>query len=74
MAFTTDIGNDFKAIGEADFGNLTKRGVWLLRSAGHHLEADPTALGAIGQSGRLGLFRLGAASFGDKLVNGGHGV
>ena len=74
VAFTADVGNDFEAVGEPDFSDLTKRGVRLLRGAGHHLEADPTALWAIGQSGRLGLFRLGTASFGDKLVNGGHGV
>ena len=74
VAFTPDVGNDFEAIGEADLSDLTKRGVRLLGRAGHHLEADPTALWAIGQSGRLGLFRLGAASVGDKLIDGGHGV
>ena len=74
MAFSADVGNDFEAVGEPDFGDLTKRRVRLFRGAGHHLKADPTALWAIGQCGRLGLFRLGTASFGDKLVNGGHGV
>ena len=50
VAFTADVGDDFEAVGEADLGDLTKRGVRLLGRAGHHLQADPTALRAIGQS------------------------
>ena len=47
VAFTTDVGDDFKAIGQADLGNFTESRVRLLRRAGHHLKADTTTLWAI---------------------------
>lgn len=72
VTFTTDVSDDFKAIGKADFGNFTKRGVRLLRSASHHLEANATALRAVDESRRFRLLDWNVASFANELINGRH--
>lgn len=51
VAFTTDVGDDFEAVGQANLGDFTKRGVRLLGRPGHDLEADAAALRAVDESG-----------------------
>lgn len=72
VTFTTDVGDDFEAIGQAHLGDLTESGVWLLWRPGHDLEADAPTLGAVGESRRLRLLYWHVASFADELVNSRH--
>src|SRR5690606_25420171 len=51
VAFTTDVRNDFVAVGETHLGDLTQSGVRLLGSGGVHTCADTTTLRAVFKSG-----------------------
>src|SRR5690554_6821955 len=44
VAFTTDVRNDFVAVGETHLGDLTQSGVRLLGGGGVHTCADTTTL------------------------------
>ena len=72
VTFTTDVSDDFKAIGETHFGDFTERGVRLLWRPGHDLEANAAALRAVDESGRFRLLDWNVASFANELINGRH--
>ncbi len=72
VTFSADVGDDFVAVGEANFGNLTESGVRLLWRAGVNLETNAAALWAVVQSRRLRLGDCFFTTFADELVNGGH--
>lgn len=72
VAFTADVGNNFMPVGEADFGNLTQRRVGLLRGAGHHLQANTTALRTVSERWGLRFDRFVFAAMSHELVDGGH--
>ena len=57
VAFTSDIGDDFKAVGQAHLGNFTKSGVRLLRSCCVNTGADTAFLRAVVER-RLLLFSI----------------
>jgi len=42
VAFTADVGDDLKTVGQAHFGNFTQSGVRLFRRCGVHTGADTT--------------------------------
>ena len=72
VALTADVGDNFFAIGKANFSNFTKSGVRLLRRTRHHLEADATTLRAAMKSARLRLLFRYDSPFTDELINGRH--
>src|SRR5882757_3872037 len=55
VAFAGNVGDDFLAVGQADLGDFAKRGVRLLRRAGHDLRADAAALRALHSAGDFDL-------------------
>src|SRR3990167_270236 len=55
VAFTADVGNDLKTVGQAHLGNLTQSGVRLLRRRGVHTGAHAAALGRVFHRRALGL-------------------
>src|SRR5678815_1263584 len=72
VSFSGDVSGDFKAIGEADTRDLTKRRVGLLGSRGVHSGADPALLG-IGLEGRRLFFLLYVpAALPDELIDCRH--
>jgi hypothetical protein len=50
VTLTADVSDDFISVGQANLGNLTKRGVGLFRCASVNLETNATALWAVVQS------------------------
>src|SRR5574343_397624 len=72
VAFTADIGDDFKAIGQTNFTNLTQGGVRLFRSRGVHTGANAALLRALFQSRNLALGLLGHSWLAHELVDGRH--
>ena len=50
MPLTTDVGDDFISVSEANLSNLTKRRVGLLRCASVNLKTNAAALRAVIQS------------------------
>lgn len=61
VAFTSDIGDDFKAVGQAHLGNFTKSGVRLLRSCCVNTGADTAFLRAVVERRALALFNSSLA-------------
>ena len=53
VAFIGDVGDDFVAVGETHFRDLTDGGIGLLGGAGHDLHADSAAKRVTVQSWRL---------------------
>ena len=72
VAFTTDVGNDFKAVGEAHLGDLTQSGVRLLRGRGVHTSANAALLRAVLKSRALALIVRELTRLANKLVNSRH--
>ena len=72
VAFATDVGNDFKAICQADLTHLTQSRVRLLRGGGINTCANPAFLRAFLQSRNFALGYLGNARFAHELINGRH--
>ena len=72
VTLTADLGDNFFAIGKANFSNFTKSGVRLLRRTRHHLKADATTLRTAMKSARLRLLFRYDTSFADELINGRH--
>ena len=72
VTFATDVGDNLEPIGEAHFGNFTKRGVWLLWRPGHDLETNTTSLRAVDESRRFRLLDWNVTSFANELINGRH--
>jgi hypothetical protein len=72
MAFAADVGDDFESVGEANLGDLTKRGVRLLWRPGHDLETNTAALRAVYESGGFRLLDGNVASFANELIDGRH--
>ncbi len=72
VAFTGDVGGDFKAVGEAYTSNLTQSRVRLLRGGGVHAGAHAATLGAgLKRRGLLVLHNL-LPRRADKLVDSWH--
>jgi hypothetical protein len=44
VTFATNVRDDLKTVGEADFGNFTQGRVWLFGSRGVDASANPTTL------------------------------
>src|SRR2546427_491255 len=72
VAFTTDVGDDLEAVGQAHLGNLTQSGVRLLRRRGVHTGAHAAALRAVFHSRALGFDNFDRAALTHELVNGWH--
>jgi len=72
VAFTADVGDDFEAIGEADFGDLTESRVGFFRRPRHDLETDAAALRTVHESWGLRLLGRSEASLANELIDGRH--
>src|SRR5690554_727933 len=72
VAFTTDVGNHFVAVGKTHFGDFTQSGVRLLGGSGVHASADTTTLRAVFKSRALAAFACDFARLARELTNGWH--
>src|SRR5690554_3096242 len=72
VAFTADVRNDFVAVGETNFGNLTQSGVRLLGGGGVHASAYTATLRAVLERGALAAFACDFTRFTRELANGWH--
>src|SRR5690349_3073306 len=72
VALVRNVGNDLRAIREADLGDLADGRVRLLRRAGHDLHTDAAAEGVTLQRRSLGLRDDFATSLSHELVDGWH--
>jgi hypothetical protein len=72
VAFTADIGDDLKTVGETNLGDLTQRGVRLLGGGGVDASANPATLGAPLHSRRFRLHDFGFPAVTHELVDGWH--
>ncbi len=72
VAFTTDVGNHFFLVGQADLGNLAQSRVRLLRSGGVDTGADATALRALVERRRGTLVGGRLPRLADQLVDRRH--
>src|ERR1700743_2965197 len=72
MAFARNISQRFEAVGQTYLGNLTQRGVRLLRRRGVDAGADGALLRALLQGRNLVTLRLGAARLANKLIDCRH--
>ena len=72
VVLSGNISGNLTAIGQADAGNLSQGGVWLLWRHGAHTKADPTSLRTTLQvDGFPFVGDLPSRAF-DKLIDGGH--
>ncbi len=74
VALSGNVGRDLIPVGEADTRHLPKRRVRLLRSGRVHPGADPSALWASFQSGRVAFLLFALSPFPDELLNRRHGA
>src|SRR3990167_3385176 len=72
VAFTADVGDDLKTVGQAHLGDLTQSGVRLLRRGGVHAGAHATALRAVFHRRRLGLRDLDLTAMAHELIDRWH--
>ena len=74
MAFPTDVGGHFMAVGEPDTGDLAQGGIRLLGSGGIDARADTALLGTGLKRRDSTLAALLLTRFSDQLVNRRHYV
>lgn len=72
MALIRDIGDDLKAVGQADLGHFAHGRVGLFGRARHHLDADTAPIGRVLQGRGFGLAAQFMTSFSDELINRRH--
>lgn len=72
MTFTTNVGDHFITIGEANLSDFSERRVRLLWRPSVNLETNAATLRAVVQSRGFRLRDCFLTSFADELVNGGH--
>ena len=72
MAFTTDVANHLKTVGQANLGDFTQRRVRLLWSCGVHTSTNTALLRRTFQGRNLTFFYDCNTRFADQLINGWH--
>src|SRR5690606_3880861 len=72
VAFTTDVRNNFEAVGQTHFGDFTQSGVRLFGGRGVYTGANTAALWAVLERWALAANAADFARFTHELANGWH--
>jgi hypothetical protein len=72
VAFTADVRDDLKPVGETNFGDFTQRRVRLFGRRGVDASAYATLLRAILERGRFALYTHRGTWLANQLANGWH--